>query len=122
MKTGMSIIFILNFLVFVFQKPKYILYYNQFWNSDNFGYRFGKSPFIVNNCSVNNCFITNNRLLLPAIEDFDMIIFHTGGVEVLKKRNPKQFYVFFSLECPIHAAINGYEERYRSFFNLTMTY
>ncbi|XP_023347129.1 uncharacterized protein LOC111715952 [Eurytemora carolleeae] len=65
-----------------FKKHKYILYYNQFWDSDNFGYGFGKSPFIVNNCSVNKCFITNDRLLLPAIEDFDMIIFHTGGVEV----------------------------------------
>ena len=33
----------------------------QFWDSNNFGYGFGKSPFIVNNCSVNNCFITNDR-------------------------------------------------------------
>ncbi|XP_023348411.1 alpha-(1,3)-fucosyltransferase C [Eurytemora carolleeae] len=106
----------------VTQKPKYILYYSQFWSSDNFGHGYGMNPFVANNCSVNNCFITNNRSLLPEIEDFDMIIFYTGRGEVPKKRSPKQFYVYFSLEAPPQSGINGYAERYKSFFNLTMTY
>ncbi|XP_023343120.1 alpha-(1,3)-fucosyltransferase C [Eurytemora carolleeae] len=104
---------------------KYILYYTKFWSTDNFGYGFGQQSFIVNNCSVNNCFITNNRSLLSDIKDFDMLIFHSQNIkdhQIPVARSPKQLYVFFSLESPINDNIDGFSEEFQSFFNLTMTY
>ena len=33
----------------------------QLFSSDNFGFGFGQSPFIVNNCSWSDCYITDNK-------------------------------------------------------------
>ena len=42
------------------KEKNYNLY--QFWSPDNFGHGYGAHPFVANNCSVNNFFITNDRL------------------------------------------------------------
>ena len=47
-----------------FRNIKTILYYTPFHSSQDFGFGFGRDPFIKNGCLVKNCFATNNRKLL----------------------------------------------------------
>ena len=47
-----------------FRKIKTVLYYTPFHSSQDFGFGFGRDPFIKNGCLVKNCFATNNRNLL----------------------------------------------------------
>lgn len=50
-----------------FRNIKTILYYTPFHSSQDFGFGFGRRPFIDHGCLVKNCFVTNNRNLLSTI-------------------------------------------------------
>ena len=52
---------------------RFILLYNSFFSSKDWGFGFGRSPFIDHNCAVTNCYITNNRTTLG---DISGAIFH----------------------------------------------
>lgn len=101
------------------KRNKTILYWNDYFSiKDYFGNGF--EPF--ENCDA--CYITRDRNYLP-IEEFDAIIFHGGDAELYtygkpSKRNPKQRYVFYTMETPLNKlCIGNYSN---DFFNWTMTY
>ena len=60
-----------------FRNIKTILYYTPFHSSQDFGFGFGRRPFIDHGCLVKNCFVTNNRNLLS-------ISFFFTNIEKLK--------------------------------------
>lgn len=43
---------------------KTILFFTSFFDAANFQFGFGRKPFLDENCRVDNCFATNNRLRL----------------------------------------------------------
>nr|CAH7760465.1 unnamed protein product [Callosobruchus chinensis] len=80
----LSIVFIVTSSYLIHQyhvatRTKYILYWTNMFERDDFEFGFGREIF--RNCPESNCFATNNRSLRP-IEDFDAILFH--GVEYLQ--------------------------------------
>ncbi|XP_023026855.2 alpha-(1,3)-fucosyltransferase C [Leptinotarsa decemlineata] len=102
-------------------RTKYVLYWTEMFHQADFNLGFGRKIF--ENCSVNNCFATNNRSVM-SVEDFDAILFH--GVEfsplfhgVPTKRSPHQVYVYSNQEAPTNSPKLTVP---KNFFNWTMTY
>lgn len=104
-------------------RTKYILYWTDMFRHKDFYLGFGSQIF--ENCSVKNCYTTNDKTLMP-IEHFDAILFHGAEYTVERygkpeKRNPHQVYVFSNQESPeFHPYI--YESSEKWFYNWTMTY
>lgn len=101
---------------------KFILYWDKMWYYEDFLLGFGSEIF--ENCSVKNCFASNNKDLLP-IYQFDALIFH--GVEYQENkwknpymRHPNQVYIYYNLETRFNTPRHL---RYSyAFFNWTLTY
>ena len=105
-----------------------ILYYHPLYGAKDIGLGAGFEPFIRHNCSVNNCWTTNNRNALDSIADFDAVIFHIFAMnhfymEIPKQseRRPSQRYVMYQQETPIYDHDFAYSN-VDGFFNWTMTY
>ncbi|XP_043223078.1 alpha-(1,3)-fucosyltransferase C-like [Amphibalanus amphitrite] len=84
----------------------------------------GQKPFIENGCEVNTCFGTNNRSLLR-MDQFDAILFHVQTVSLFgwpDIRSPHQRYVFVTMESAQYLTIPLTSSKYKSAFNLTLTY
>lgn len=87
------------------------------------GIGFGQEGFRQLNCPISDCFTTDNRSMLPAINEFDAIVFHlrTFSVEDMpNKRHPNQRWIFWSLESPQYNMQDI--EPLNGLFNWTMTY
>uniref|UniRef100_A0A0K2TTZ5 Fucosyltransferase n=1 Tax=Lepeophtheirus salmonis TaxID=72036 RepID=A0A0K2TTZ5_LEPSM len=104
---------------------KYILYWNSAYGSLDYGFCCGKEPYIKFNCRPKrNCFVTNNRSLLPAVSDFDAILFNHRTLskdDIPSKRSPHQRYIFYALESPSNKLYVETSE-WNGFFNWSMTY
>lgn len=103
---------------------KLILVWVPFFGDPYFNFGDG-SPQIFKEagCNYTDCKFVKNRRPEP-LERYDAILFH--GYEfydmffgVPARRNPKQLYVFMSLESSIRCSIPS---SYRDFYNYTMTY
>lgn len=101
---------------------KFILYWDKMWYYEDFLLGLGNDIFI--NCSVKNCFTTNNKDLIPLYQ-FDALIFHGVEYQENKKKNPpvrtpNQVYIYYNLETrfntPTHLKYSY------AFFNWTLTY
>ena len=68
---------------FDFNSSKKILYFNKF-NSMDSKFGFGNEPFVLNNCTQQNCFATSDHKLLNSLADFDAILFHGRDSEFHK--------------------------------------
>ncbi|KAI5639818.1 glycosyltransferase family 10 (fucosyltransferase) c-term domain-containing protein [Phthorimaea operculella] len=88
----------------------------------------GREPFIQNNCSFTNCFVTSDRNHFNDVRYFDAIVFHgpdfwyipalLDGLPRLRSR--KQMYVYCSAESADNYAFC--DEEIDDFFNVTWTY
>lgn len=88
-------------------------------------YTVNETYFQKHNCLYKNCIITGNRNLLPSIDLYDALLFHTAEPFLLheflpSKRNIKQLYIFAILESPAHTKHDLNDEI--NIYNLTMTY
>lgn len=83
---------------------------------------------ITEECSVRNCFITDDKNFLP-VENFNALIFHIPKgrfMEEIKpsKRSQHQRYIFFNRETPLtmNPKLKNVQYILKNFFNWTMTY
>ena len=84
-----------------------ILLFTTFFGRDDWwlGNRMGSALF-ESTCSVSNCRITNDRMELGSISEFDAILFHYRDMAInpelpnQRLRRPEQRYVMFFVESP----------------------
>lgn len=82
----------------------------------------GQQYFINKKCRYQNCFITDNKLYLNDIIDYDVILFNAVNLTDFQQpveRSERQKYVFVSDEPPIYYPVPPH---YNGFFNWTWTY
>lgn len=86
----------------------------------------GREYFISQNCSFQNCYMTDNRSLFSDITDFEVILFNTFQVSdnnprlvIPPVRLSEQKYIFMSSEPP---AMYPVKSLFDGFFNYTFTY
>jgi alpha-1,3-fucosyltransferase len=102
-----------------------ILYWTNFFETNDFGAGIGSKPFSQCAVGVANCLTTTDRGLF---NDSDAIIFHAQDLHIddlppSEWRRPHQNFVFFLLESPVHTRMNVLRQPvFRNYFNLTMTY
>ena len=99
---------------------KTILFWNELFNSDGFGFGFGRQPFLKHGCPVSTCATTRDR---KDFETADMVIFHTFQIRannMPKRINENQIWVYYNLENPFRSwrLTKGMNDK----FNLTVTY
>ncbi|CAH0591629.1 unnamed protein product [Chrysodeixis includens] len=84
----------------------------------------GQRAFLDNNCSVVNCYVTDDRNFFgDDITKFDAIAFNGRNLspfDLPNKRSPHQKYIFFDMESADNYPIC--EEQFDGFFNWTATY
>ncbi|XP_026755797.1 alpha-(1,3)-fucosyltransferase C-like [Galleria mellonella] len=103
---------------------KYIL----LWTSKDFSpfYLFGSGQrgFLNNNCSVINCYVTDDRNLFNGdITKFDAIAFNGRNMkyyDLPTKRAPHQKYIYVNMESNDNYPVCN--AKFDNFFNLTSTY
>lgn len=66
---------------FDFNSSKKILYFNNYFHLTDWRFGFGHQPFISANCPQSNCFVTNDRKILPSLAEFDAILFHARDMD-----------------------------------------
>ncbi|KAI8124089.1 alpha-(1,3)-fucosyltransferase C-like [Lucilia cuprina] len=76
-------------------------------------------------CPISDCVLTNQRDIMPHIDMYDAILFHTAQPfplvnSIPKRRSGKQLYVFALMEPPGETKHILSDEN--NFYNLTMTY
>jgi alpha-1,3-fucosyltransferase len=102
-------------------KPKIILYWNNYFNHSGMGFGIGQEPFQKAGCKVSNCIATSDRDLL---KQSDAVIIHAGDYsenDLPTYRSPHQRFVFFNLETlPGMRHLPCFSRRH--FYNWTMTY
>ena len=85
-------------------------------------YGSGQKPFIDNNCTYYNCFLTNHRNLLGDFRNFDAVLFDVenswDGPTVL--RDTHQKFIFMASESAMRFPLC--DVSYEDFYNLTLTY
>lgn len=111
-------------------RSKYVLLYTNFFDVKNWkltAETVGPDFFRSIECPVTDCILTNNRELLPAITDYDALVFHIAEPwsysmfeKVPKLRSLRQIYVAANMESPAHT--KHLLEGDHHFFNWTMTY
>ncbi|XP_059061065.1 alpha-(1,3)-fucosyltransferase C-like [Achroia grisella] len=103
---------------------KYIL----LWTSKDFSpfYFFGNGQrgFLNNNCSVINCYVTDDRNFFNGdITKFDVIAFNGRNMKpynLPRVRAPHQKYIYINMESNDNYPVCS--EKFDNFFNLTSTY
>lgn len=107
------------------RNTKYIL----FWTGSK-SFHLGRTDgdAMFSDCKYHkNCFVTENKELLP-VEEYAAILFYIPTSsnhpkeEVPAKRNPWQRYVFANGETPIRFHASNVQYVFNNFFNWTMTY
>lgn len=110
-------------------KLRFILLWNTFFGDKRWSLSddlMDSSYFLKElNCPVSNCVLTNQRDILPQLDMYDAIMFHTAQPFSLvnpipKRRSWKQLYVFALVEPPGETKHILSDEN--NFYNLTMTY
>ncbi|KAK3872913.1 hypothetical protein Pcinc_022043 [Petrolisthes cinctipes] len=99
---------------------KKILFWNDFFGDQSYGFGFGREPFIRGECRVNTCFTTANRTRFP-LHQLDAVIWHVRSKDrsLPKERWPHTRYIFYTLESPPHVYL---KDEYNGTFNWTFTY
>eukprot|EP00095_Tigriopus_kingsejongensis_P010176 maker-scaffold105_size367834-snap-gene-0.9 protein:Tk10176 transcript:maker-scaffold105_size367834-snap-gene-0.9-mRNA-1 annotation:"hypothetical protein DAPPUDRAFT_313010" len=109
---------------------KSILLHTTFFGSEDWGFgATGMEPFETIGCPVKNCFLTPDLGFgEDEIAKFDAVVFHLGDLHEIASdvlyqlRRADQRYVMFYLEAPYSLpTLVGYE-RFKGFFNWSMTY
>ena len=96
---------------------KVILFWNSFFNVEDFRFGFGHEPF--GGCSCSTCMTTNDRSLLSKAS---AIVFHGPHIYGFPPyRLPGQIYVYVQQE-PHYYLSEVSLPNYRGMFNLTMTH
>lgn len=85
---------------------------------------FGQDPFVLRNCSYQNCYITDNHEFFDSVLEYDVLMFnaiylHHVNTVLPNKRSEAQEYVFVSLEPAAYYRIPSI---YNWYFNMTWTY
>lgn len=103
---------------------KYILYWT---GSKNFHLPNNEGNALFKNCKIKNCYVTENKELLP-VEEYAAILFYIPTSSNHPKetpparRSPWQRYIFASGETPIRFHDSSAQYVYNHFYNWTMTY
>ncbi|KAJ8873990.1 hypothetical protein PR048_024830 [Dryococelus australis] len=110
------------------QALKKILFWNRYFDSEDYAFGVGRKPFLRSGCPIDKCYVVSRNYGWINTDDFDAIIIH--GWELLANskdlkslsasRRPHQRYVLFLLEAPGVYITNF--EKFPNFFNWTMTY
>lgn len=108
------------------KKLKYILIWTHPHHDPLMYLGKGQETFIMKKCSMTNCYITTNKNYYKDITEFDVILFN--GPEVVDKRkpvlptkrDPKQNYVFASIESSDYYPIC--DNKFDGYFNVSWTY
>lgn len=104
-------------------KTRNILVWNNYFNRPDYYFGLGFDGF-KQKCSMDSCFLTNDRKLKP-IDEFDAIVFHgpqyhPKANDFPSKRSSEQIYVYFAKEAPTYKPLDLSISK--NFFNLTATY
>ena len=105
---------------------KQILLFTPYFDMETWGLQTGSTAF--EQCPVSNCHLTNDRDEQSSLADFDAILFHLRNMNSGRgvpdpnqmRRRPQQRYVSFLMESPQHDDFQY--DRFKNFFNWTMTY
>ena len=81
-------------------------------------------PFVRAKCDRNDCLTTTDRRLL---NQSDIILFHARDLDPddlppAGWRNPRQHFIFFNYESPVHTDLAKLRLHFNHYFNRTMTY
>ncbi|XP_037783859.1 alpha-(1,3)-fucosyltransferase C-like isoform X1 [Penaeus monodon] len=100
---------------------KRILFWNDAYSNKDFGFGFGREPFIRAGCRVNTCLTTGKRDRFP-LKELDAVIWHfrANDKSLPAERSPHTRYVFWMMESASH--LFGDIRRFNNLFNWTMTY
>lgn len=101
------------------------------WTPKDFApfYNFGEGQraFINNNCSIINCYVTDDKYFFEGdVTKFDAIAFNGRNFKTLskyhipKKRSPHQKYIYFNTESSDYYPVCS--DMFDGFFNWTATY
>ncbi|XP_050551674.1 alpha-(1,3)-fucosyltransferase C-like [Spodoptera frugiperda] len=85
-------------------------------------FKNGQSPFIENNCTYYNCYLTTNKKYLRDLRDFDAIVYdveHYWDGQVML-RHPYQKFIFMASESAANFPLC--DDLYDDYYNLTWTY
>lgn len=102
---------------------KFVLKYtNAFMHYTSALYGNGQKPFIDNNCTYYNCYLTTQRNLLTDFRDYDAILFDVENTwdGPIVMREPYQKFVFMASESATRFPLC--DPFYDSFYNLSWTY
>ena len=103
---------------------KTILLWNRlFWLPADVYFGTGQAPFVEAGCQFSDCFISDDRWLMPPSE-YDSIIFFWPQMRLVPftySRKPSQVYVFFNDEPPSEYVKEDLSA-FNNFFNLTISY
>lgn len=83
---------------------KHVLFYTKFFKNENWhigNETVGREHPHMQKCSKQNCIFTNRKRYLPALTDYDAVVFHTGEPWIVngkywykpKFRKPNQLYI-----------------------------
>jgi len=109
-------------------ETKYILTWCEAYGSQVYGWSYGADRFSSECSGESRCFLTNNRSLLGALENFDAIMFHQrsfyfGDSPDPEKRRPSQRYVHWMFVSPAFAEYDRTKYKdLNNFFNWSMSY
>ncbi|KAM3965945.1 uncharacterized protein ACR2FA_012796 [Aphomia sociella] len=103
---------------------KYILLWTSKDYSPFYFFGTGQNGFLNNNCSVINCYVTDDRNLFGGdITKFDAIAFNGRNMKPINlpnQRSPHQKYIYINMESGDNYPVCS--EKFDNFFNLTATY
>ncbi|KAJ8873991.1 hypothetical protein PR048_024831 [Dryococelus australis] len=110
------------------QALKKILFWNRYFDSEDYTFGVGRKPFLRSGCPIDKCYVVSRKYGWMNTDDFDAIIIHGWDLLANSKdlkslsasRRPHQRYVLFLLEAPGVYITNF--EKFPNFFNWTMTY
>ncbi|XP_042872463.1 alpha-(1,3)-fucosyltransferase C-like isoform X1 [Penaeus japonicus] len=100
---------------------KKILFWNDAYSNKDFGFGFGREPFLRAGCRVNTCYTTGKRDRFP-LKELDALIWHfrANDRSLPEERSPHTRYVFWMMESASH--LYGDIRRFNNLFNWTMSY
>lgn len=102
---------------------KYILQWTEAFSHYTFSiFPNGQTAFVENNCEFENCFMTNDKSLLPDRRYFDAIVFDVENNWDAHPiiRAPHQYYIFAAAESASNYPMC--HPSFDSYYNLTWTY
>lgn len=102
---------------------KRILYWTGYWNGMNWGFGYGREPFIKNSCLIDKCVTTGDKSLLNSS---DAVLIHYTMIKdvsgIPPYRDPHQYWVYINKEAPYWKGYLQNISLIDNIFNLTMTH